>query len=95
LECDLQIYNKHVEQVLAAFSLRKSDPLLISSFNKVYCLSCDLTGGVFFSLEDGEDFAECDICSHKLQVDSIIDMKANALRTVLLEKSYNYKFFPL
>lgn len=87
LECDVKVPTKYLDAALSAFSLKRSDPLLLSVFNKVDCMACLSPGGIFFK-SDFEDIYSCYLCKCEVPIVKIIDAKVIALRTILMETSY-------
>ena len=50
-----------------------------------------MTGGISFEAEQDE-IVNCYLCKYRIPMDDILEAKANAYKTKLIEESYNYKF---
>lgn len=80
-----------MDGLILGFAVKNSDPMLVQNYNRLYCLSCVMTGGIYFRKQIN-DIVYCDICKYDIAIDRLLETQANAYKTKLVEKAYNYTF---
>lgn len=93
LECESEVKEEHVQNVIEAFSVFKSSnpPIIIPKYNAIHCLSCLKTGGISFQDRIIESVI-CTLCNCSIRIFELQDAMVTAYRTKLIEKCYNTKY---
>lgn len=90
--CSIDILHPWINAVVAGFSVKKKEPSLIVNYNRIFCVSCDHVGGIYFRLGNILDFVYCEKCDTEINARHFIDAKINAQKTKSLEEIYNCTF---
>jgi hypothetical protein len=91
-DCTVEIQHPYIENTLTAFAVKKKDPHFITQFNRVFCVSCNDVGGIYFRLGSFIDSVFCEKCDVLIPVSYFVDAKVNAMRTKIMEDVYNHAF---
>jgi hypothetical protein len=93
IECQANVLSKHVEGIVAAFSVFKSNnpPILIPNYNAIFCISCLQCGGIAFR-ETYSAISACSLCKFSIPINYLHDALVAAYSTKLIETTYNSKY---
>lgn len=91
-DCAVEIRHPFIETTLSAFSIKKKEPSLITCFNRVFCVSCHMIGGIYFKFGSIYDYVYCKKCDVEIAMPYFVDAKVNAMRTKIMEDIYDHKF---